>query len=92
MKYSTCKNMCERKPALKASFYDTMCDWQNTVGLGRKPGPGERDRTRGKADKSEGASKPKKRPRGNENDGGTKCKVMRKTAPPRSGVPSPRQF
>ena len=33
-------------------------------------------RTHGKADKSEGASKPKKHPRGNEKDGGIKCKVM----------------
>ena len=59
-KFQTILYMCKRNPVLRTSFYDSMCDWQEAAGRGqqlRHPGPAERNRTRGKADKAKGAKK-----------------------------------
>jgi hypothetical protein len=84
-KFQTILYMCKRDPVLRTSFYDSMCDWQEAAGRGqqlRHPGPAERDRTRGRADRQKGAkqSAKKKAPKTVQCNQGSSAKRRRKVS------------
>ena len=82
-KFQTILYMCKRDPALRTSFYDSMCDWQEAAGRGRQlrhPGPAERDRTRGRADRAKGAKQSAKKKAPKTVDQGSNAKKRQKVS------------